>query len=110
MGWNWRAFLKRNKFATLRIPFFVLIIGGSFGLRGFAQVRYDFRSQKPVSREEAEEMGVKMKPQAEVSIEKEFAKLQKLDIDTWENKRGPRPWESDNPATKEILDRQQKLG
>jgi cytochrome c oxidase assembly protein subunit 16 len=66
--------------------------------------RYDYRSQTPLSRDEVEEMGVKMKKQSEVSIEKEFDKLQKLDIDTWENKRGPRPWEiNDNPPAKDIL-------
>jgi len=35
-----------------------------------------------------------MKKPEEVTLEKEFARLQAdIDIDTWENKRGPRPWE-----------------
>jgi len=101
---SWRSFAKRNRSITLGIPFFVLIIGGSFGLKGFSQVRYDYRVQTPISREEVEEMGVKMKAKGDISIEKEFAKLQGMDIDTWENKRGPRPWESDevNPTNKEM--------
>lgn len=29
----------------------------------------------------------------EVTLEKTYEEIQKLDIDNWENKRGPRPWE-----------------
>jgi hypothetical protein len=50
---------------------------------------------------------VKMKPSKEVTMEKEFSRMQKLDIDTWENKRGPRPWEQNNPSIMEIQQRQQ---
>ncbi|KAG9336747.1 hypothetical protein JZ751_003095 [Albula glossodonta] len=46
----------------------VLVIGGSFGLREFAQIRYDVQK-----------------------IRKK--KLQKLNIEDWTNVRGPRPWE-----------------
>jgi len=55
--------------------------------------RYENRRQKRLSTQEAEEFGIKMKKSEDISIEKEFEKIQKLDIDTWENKRGPRPWE-----------------
>jgi hypothetical protein len=48
-----------------------------------------------------------MKPSKEVTMEKEFSRMQKLDIDTWENKRGPRPWEQNNPSILEIQQRQQ---
>lgn len=34
-----------------------------------------------------------MKPPEEVTIEAEYEKLKKIDIDNWENVRGPRPWE-----------------
>ena len=34
-----------------------------------------------------------MKKPGDVTLETEFAKIQKIDIDNWEQKRGPRPWE-----------------
>jgi len=40
-----------------------------------------------------EDMGIKMKSPKEITIEREFERLEKMDIDNWENKRGPRPWE-----------------
>ena len=64
--------------------------------------RYKYRGQQPITPEEAEEMGVKMKKPGEVTIEAEYEKLKNLDIDTWENKRGPRPWEENNPTVAEI--------
>ncbi|XP_047739506.1 cytochrome c oxidase assembly protein COX16 homolog, mitochondrial-like [Hyalella azteca] len=32
-----------------------------------------------------------------------------LDIDRWENKRGPRPWEADNPLYQEAVARAQAI-
>lgn len=29
----------------------------------------------------------------EITLETEYEKLKELDIDNWEQKRGPRPWE-----------------
>lgn len=34
-----------------------------------------------------------MKKPGEVTLETEFEKIKKLDIDNWDQKRGPRPWE-----------------
>lgn len=34
-----------------------------------------------------------MKDPSEISLEKEYEKLKDLDIDNWEQIRGPRPWE-----------------
>jgi len=88
------SFYRRNKrFLKLGLPFFALVVGGSLCLRQFSQVRYDHRAQKTLNREEVEEMGIKMKPASETTMEKEFKRMQAMDIDTWENKRGPRPWE-----------------
>ena len=42
----------------------------------------------------AEEALAFQKKVTNVDVEEEFKKMQdKLDIDNWENKRGPRPWE-----------------
>ena len=42
----------------------------------------------------AEETLSFQKKKKQVDVEEEFMKLQEeLDIEQWENKRGPRPWE-----------------
>ncbi|CAL1272466.1 unnamed protein product [Larinioides sclopetarius] len=63
---------------------------GSFGLERFASLRYEFRRNELLKPENLEKLGIKKK---EVSLEKEFEKYNKLDINSWENIRGPRPWE-----------------
>lgn len=40
-----------------------------------------------------EQYGIKMKNPEEVTLEKVYEKVKDLNIDEWENKRGPRPWE-----------------
>lgn len=40
-----------------------------------------------------EEFGVPMKKPEEVTIEKVYEKVKVMNLDDWENKRGPRPWE-----------------
>lgn len=35
-----------------------------------------------------------------VTLEDTYEEIQKLDIDNWENKRGPRPWETPVQQTK----------
>ncbi|CAG9790886.1 unnamed protein product [Diatraea saccharalis] len=73
------------------LPFILFVIGGSFGLREWTQIRYQFAQVKGVSREEAEKMG--LHKEKKVSLETVYDDIQKLDIDNWENKRGPRPLE-----------------
>lgn len=34
-----------------------------------------------------------MKAPGEVTIDSEYEKVKSIDIDQWEQKRGPRPWE-----------------
>ncbi|XP_075979489.1 cytochrome c oxidase assembly protein COX16 homolog l(3)neo43 [Anticarsia gemmatalis] len=90
----------RNSFAALSkrrsfkygLPFILFMVGGSFGLREWTQIRYQFSKVKGVSKAEAEKMGLH-RPK-EVTLENTYEEIQKLDIDNWENKRGPRPWEN----------------
>jgi len=100
--WNWISTnfnaLRKNRFLTLGIPFFILVIGGSFGLEQFARIRYDYRKQTGLTPEVAAKYGITMKKPGQVTLESEFAKLEKMDIDTWENIRGPRPWEEPVPG------------
>ncbi|XP_025775857.1 cytochrome c oxidase assembly protein COX16 homolog, mitochondrial isoform X3 [Panthera pardus] len=58
--------LRKNKTLRYGVPMLVLIVGGSFGLREFSQIRYD---------------AVKIK------------KIKDSTFDDWKNIRGPRPWE-----------------
>lgn len=86
--------MRRNRFIGYGIPFMVILVGGSLALKQFAQLRYTFRKKRLLSPEEAEASGVKMKPQDErLTIEKEYEKIQNMDLDSWVNVRGPRPWE-----------------
>ncbi|XP_067413928.1 cytochrome c oxidase assembly protein COX16 homolog, mitochondrial isoform X2 [Emydura macquarii macquarii] len=62
-----RAF-GQSKALQYGLPMMILIIGGSFGLREFTQIRYDV--QKRLSK-----------------------KLQNSNFEDWKNVRGPRPWE-----------------
>lgn len=40
-----------------------------------------------------EKLGIKMKGAGEVTLETEYEKIKEINIDDWENIRGPRPWE-----------------
>lgn len=74
------------------IPFILLVVGGSFGLKEFTQLRYTYRKGKEYF-EAINTNGLKLKDPSEVGIEKEYEKLQQVDLDNWENKRIPRPWD-----------------
>ena len=84
----------RSRLFKFGVPFFAVVIGGSFVLEQFAKIRYEYRRSQLLPKEVAE-AGIKMRKPEEVTLEKEFEKLQKLDIDNWENIRGPRPWEEE---------------
>lgn len=60
--------------------------------------RYQFSKVKGVSNEEAAKMG--LHKSKKVTLEQVYEEIQKLDIDNWENKRGPRPWEMDDSEKK----------
>uniref|UniRef100_A0A8C3EZJ7 Cytochrome c oxidase assembly protein COX16 homolog, mitochondrial n=1 Tax=Corvus moneduloides TaxID=1196302 RepID=A0A8C3EZJ7_CORMO len=66
------------------------LIGGSFGLREFAQIRYDV---DPALKE-------KLK-QNTVTLESEYEKLEKSNLDNWENIRGPSLWEDSRTVQKQ---------
>lgn len=110
---NLNYYRKRRLF-KYTIPFLMLVVGGSFGLKEFSQLRlvsiqnkwdilnyvfplrYQFSNKKTIRPDEVEKFGVKMKKEGEVTLETEYDKIKNLDIDNWENKRGPRPWENTN--------------
>lgn len=84
----------KNQAIKYGIPFVMLIVGGSFGLKEFAQLRYQFSRNKAITREALEEMsGVEMKDKKEVTLEKLYDEIKHIDIHHWESVRLPRPWE-----------------
>ncbi|XP_072485364.1 cytochrome c oxidase assembly protein COX16 homolog, mitochondrial [Notamacropus eugenii] len=82
-----RRALKKNKTLRYGVPMLILVIGGSFGLREFSQIRYD--AAKAKLDPEFEE---KLK-RNKVSLESEYEKIKDSTFDDWKNIRGPRPWE-----------------
>ncbi|CAM9690717.1 cytochrome c oxidase assembly protein COX16 homolog, mitochondrial [Lampetra fluviatilis] len=87
MAW---ASLKRNKTFKYGVPMLILIVGGSFGLKEFAQIRYDASKNK--GRMDPKLLA-QLKEKESVSLEKEYEKLKEAEADAWVNIRGPRPWE-----------------
>lgn len=56
--------------------------------------RYKYRKVKEASEEDLKEFGIQLKrPTEEITLEREYEKLKEMDIDNWEQVRGPRPWE-----------------
>uniref|UniRef100_G3TGY2 Cytochrome c oxidase assembly protein COX16 homolog, mitochondrial n=1 Tax=Loxodonta africana TaxID=9785 RepID=G3TGY2_LOXAF len=72
---------------SLRVQHRMLIVGGSFGLREFSQIRYD---AVKINIDPELEKKLKMN---EVSLESEYEKIKDSAFDDWKNVRGPRPWE-----------------
>ncbi|XP_054469497.1 cytochrome c oxidase assembly protein COX16 homolog, mitochondrial isoform X2 [Anoplopoma fimbria] len=69
----------------------MLVVGGSFGLREFTQIRYD--SQKIRKRlDPSLEAKVNVEKQS-VILEEEYEKMKQVNMEEWKNIRGPRPWE-----------------
>ncbi|XP_045106550.1 cytochrome c oxidase assembly protein COX16 homolog, mitochondrial-like isoform X1 [Portunus trituberculatus] len=71
--------------------------------------RYDFRTRRTISKEDAEKMGIKMKDAQEVTLESEYEKIAQIDTSNWENVRGPRPWEEGNKLYEEAVERVKKM-
>ncbi|XP_065170851.1 cytochrome c oxidase assembly protein COX16 homolog, mitochondrial [Atheta coriaria] len=87
-----KAFFKR-KSVKYGLPFLICVLGGSFGLKEFAQLRYTFSKKSLVKREDIKSAGIDMNDPKESTIEVQYEKLKTMDIDNWEQVRGPRPWE-----------------
>ncbi|KAM5273621.1 LOW QUALITY PROTEIN: cytochrome c oxidase assembly protein COX16 homolog, mitochondrial-like [Ctenodactylus gundi] len=79
--------LRKNKTLRYGVPMLLLVVGGSFGLREFSQIRYDA-------------LKIKIDPELEkklkmnkISLESEYEKIKDSAFEDWKNIRGPRPWE-----------------
>ncbi|KAI5108337.1 COX16 cytochrome c oxidase assembly-like [Silurus meridionalis] len=90
----WKLINKLQKNRTLRygVPMLLLVVGGSFGLREFAQIRYDAQKIKK-KMDPALEARVNSRAHTNI-LQEEYEKLQQVDLYSWTNVRGPRPWEN----------------
>ncbi|KAJ8341089.1 hypothetical protein SKAU_G00333800 [Synaphobranchus kaupii] len=90
----WSPFkaLQKNKTLRYGIPMLLLVVGGSFGLREFTQIRYDAQKIRK-KLDPALEARVNIQKQP-VILEEEYEKMKKLNLEEWNNIRGPRPWEN----------------
>ncbi|XP_029349289.1 cytochrome c oxidase assembly protein COX16 homolog, mitochondrial [Echeneis naucrates] len=84
--------LQKNKTVRYGVPMLLLIVGGSFGLREFTQIRYDSqRIKRKLDPSLEAKVNIEKQP---VMLEEEYEKLRDLNLDNWKNIRGPRPWEN----------------
>ena len=83
----------KSRFLKHGLPMIVFVIAASYGLVVFTSIRIKKRDEKNKLLT-AEEMLSFQKKVKKVIVEEEYESIRKkLDIDNWENKRGPRPWE-----------------
>ncbi|NP_001291162.1 cytochrome c oxidase assembly protein COX16 homolog, mitochondrial [Esox lucius] len=98
--------LQKNKTLKYGIPMLLLIVGGSFGLREFTQIRYDVQKIRK-KLDPALEAKVNKQKQS-VILEEEYQKMKEVDLDKWKNVRGPRPWEDSKQYQEEQRSQQGK--
>uniref|UniRef100_A0A674NBC4 Cytochrome c oxidase assembly protein COX16 homolog, mitochondrial n=1 Tax=Takifugu rubripes TaxID=31033 RepID=A0A674NBC4_TAKRU len=82
--------LQRNKTLKYGVPMLLLVVGGSFGLREFTQIRYD--AQK-IRKKVRNLHHLPYKRLLTLPASRESMKLKEKNLDDWKNIRGPRPWE-----------------
>ncbi|XP_031554066.1 cytochrome c oxidase assembly protein COX16 homolog, mitochondrial-like [Actinia tenebrosa] len=84
----------QKRFLQFGVPMVFLMIAGSFGLKEFTDIKIKRRDSKyqKLTREEA--LNVLPQREKNITLEDAYDEIHsKVDIDTWKNKRGPRPWE-----------------
>ncbi|XP_031643547.1 cytochrome c oxidase assembly protein COX16 homolog, mitochondrial [Oncorhynchus kisutch] len=98
--------LQRNKTLKYGVPMLLLVVGGSFGLREFTQIRYD--AQKIMKKLDPT-LEAKVNPQKQsVILEEEYQKMKDVNLEEWRNIRGPRPWEDSKEYQEQQRSRQGK--
>ncbi|XP_073466709.1 cytochrome c oxidase assembly protein COX16 homolog, mitochondrial [Aquarana catesbeiana] len=85
----WQAF-KNNSTLRYGVPMVLLVVGGSFGLREFSQIRYDAQKLKSKVDPAIADM---IKNKEKTTLELEYEKIKDNRFEEWDNIRGPRPWE-----------------
>ncbi|XP_076178160.1 cytochrome c oxidase assembly protein COX16 homolog l(3)neo43 isoform X2 [Ptiloglossa arizonensis] len=92
------AFYTKKGFKNF-VPFIILVIGGSFLLREFIQVKLKYKTVTQYNlKEDMEKHGIKVKKS--LTLEEEYEKLKESNLDNWENVRIPRPWDEEEEIKK----------
>uniref|UniRef100_A0A8C6WY84 Cytochrome c oxidase assembly protein COX16 homolog, mitochondrial n=1 Tax=Neogobius melanostomus TaxID=47308 RepID=A0A8C6WY84_9GOBI len=98
--------LQKNKTVRYGIPMMLLVVGGSFGLKEFTQIRYD--AQRHRKRLDPElEAQVDVQRQTNM-LEEQYEKIKQANLEDWKNIRGPRPWEDSREYQEQQRSRQNK--
>lgn len=85
--------LKKSRFLRFGLPLVAFVVVGSVGLSEFTSIRVRKRDEKNRTLTATEALQFQKKVDR-VNVEDEFDRIQeKVDINHWDNKRGPRPWE-----------------
>ncbi|XP_033498937.1 cytochrome c oxidase assembly protein COX16 homolog, mitochondrial [Epinephelus lanceolatus] len=98
--------LRKNKTVKYGVPMLLLVVGGSFGLREFTQIRYDAQKIRK-KLDPSLEAKVNVQKQSAI-LEEEYEKLREVNLDEWKNIRGPRPWEDSKEYQEQQRSRQNK--
>ncbi|XP_041809160.1 cytochrome c oxidase assembly protein COX16 homolog, mitochondrial [Chelmon rostratus] len=98
--------LQRNKTVKYGVPMLLLIVGGSFGLREFTEIRCDAQKHRR-KLDPSLEAKVNVQRQS-VILEDEYEKMKQLNLEEWKNIRGPRPWEDSREYQEQQRNRQNK--
>ena len=86
--------LGRSRFFRFGLPLIAFVVVGSVGLSEFTSIRVRKRDEKNRSLTADEALQFQKKV-GRVDVDQEFSRIQEtVDISNWENKRGPRPWET----------------
>ncbi|XP_032219614.1 cytochrome c oxidase assembly protein COX16 homolog, mitochondrial [Nematostella vectensis] len=84
----------QRRFLRFGVPMLVLVVGGSLGLKEFTDIKIKRRDTKFQKLTKEEALKVLPKREKQITLEDAYTEIAKeVDIDRWENKRGPRPWE-----------------
>lgn len=92
--------LNKHSFLLFGLPFMTILFGASYYLSYFTQIRYDQHDKRVTQMGEEEAFNV-FNNKRQVDMKEEYYRLQKMDLDSWEQKRVPRlAGESENKWSK----------
>ena len=97
--------LRDNKHFKYGAPFVILVVGSSFALKYYAQLRFDIQNERHIMTK-TKELQKMIGPVKQTTIEEEYDEYKRtVNIDDWKNIRGPRPWETDNTDYKDLIEK-----
>ncbi|KAI1288398.1 Cytochrome c oxidase assembly protein COX16 -like protein, mitochondrial [Halotydeus destructor] len=115
MSWFVNGHMRMTIFSKFRSPFFkfgapflLFMVGGTLALQQVTQVRYEVSRHNRTLGVSEEEITTRLyKPKKDI-IEEYDEMKNNLDIDSWTNVRGPRPWEKDENKYIDIIQKRIK--